>query len=337
MHEAMFYGKMKNSTVKCELCPRSCIIASGSRGFCRMRRNEKGVLYSMVFGRPCSTAVDPIEKKPLFHFAPGSRCLSVATVGCNFSCRFCQNWEISQAREVSGHDMPPERLVSMNSTPGFAWTYTEPTVFYEYFYETAKLCKELRRSFYHVWVSNGYTSREPIKAAAEMLDAVNVDYKGNERTYRELCNAELEHVQRALLEYKKQKIWLEITTLLIPGWNDSRGCIKNICEWISSNIGQVPMHFSRYFPMHKMGEPATPTKTLEMAAEIADGYFDFVYLGNVRSEREHTYCPNCDTLLIRRDGYVALEFNLVKKGKGYHCPECSRKIPLAGMEWSPMK
>jgi pyruvate formate lyase activating enzyme len=343
--EAMFYRKMKDGsdTVQCELCPRNCKIAEGKVGFCRVRKNEKGTLYSVVFGKPCSAAVDPIEKKPLFHFAPGSECLSVATVGCNLLCKFCQNSEISQPRQngersssngVFGQDMPPEKLVSMNFTPGFAWTYTEPTIFYEYFYETAMLCEKLKKNLYHVWVSNGYTSPEPIKKAAKLLHAVNVDYKGDDNLYQKLCSAKLEHVQQALLNHKKAGVWIEVTNLLIPDWNDSEKQIKDMCEWISSNLGQVPMHFSRYFPSHRMlGEP-TPPQTLEKAVEIADKFFDFVYIGNIRSDREHTYCPNCKKPVIKRSGHSVARFNLVKKGKDYHCPECARKIPLTGMEWS---
>jgi pyruvate formate lyase activating enzyme len=345
MKEAMFYEKL-SSGVQCKLCPRNCMISDGATGFCKVRKNIRGKLYSLVFGKPCSIAIDPIEKKPLFHFAPGSECLSIATVGCNFACKFCQNFQISQPQPQTiddqrssyggGEDMPPEKLIKMNKTPGFAWTYTEPTVFYEYFYETARLSKKMKKDFYHIWVSNGYTNPEPVRKAAWLLDAINVDYKGNAETYKKLCGAALiERVQDALIAYKRAGVWIEITNLIITNHNDSPEKIKEMCQWVSDNLGQVPMHFSRYFPMHKMTEPATPLRTLEKAAEIAEGFFDFVYVGNIRSDKEHTYCPDCKKLLIKRTAFSVEELNLAKKGKDYHCAECSRKIPLAGMEWSP--
>jgi len=339
MKEAFFYKKTDKSTniIQCELCPRNCIIPDGKRGFCNVRENKNGTLYSLVFGKPCSLSVDPIEKKPFFHFAPGSKTLSVATVGCNLRCSFCQNSEISQTDNIIGDDVPPERLAEfIRDYSGFSWTYTEPTIFYEYFYETARACKQKNIDTYHTWVSNGYTNTEPIKKASEFLNAVNIDYKGNNKTYKELCLADLENVQRAMIIHKKQGTWIEITNLVIPGYNDKDDQIKDMIQWVLDNIGQVPIHFSRFHPAHKLLDtPVTPESTLEKAAKIADDMgVQYVYVGNIQHDRENTYCHNCKHLLIKRTRYNVTDTDLNKKGKSYHCSNCSTKIPLAGMEWS---
>ena len=329
MKEAMFYKKT-DDTVQCGLCSHNCKIPLDKKGFCRVRKNINGKLFSLVYGRACSVAVDPIEKKPLFHFAPGSQTLSIATVGCNFRCDFCQNYEISQPREIFGKDISPKELILMNKTPGFSWTYTEPTVFFEYFYDTAKLSKRK----YHMWVTNGYTSIEAINKAKKLIDAVNVDYKGNDEFYRNLCSAKLEPVRTALKEYKKLGIWIEITNLLVPGYNDKDEIIKQMVDWIADNLGQVPLHFSRFFPHHKLKADITTIESLERAVKIANEKLDYVYIGNVRHEKENTYCHNCKALLIERSGYSVVKIDLKKKGKNYHCPNCLAKIPVAGMQWS---
>jgi pyruvate formate lyase activating enzyme len=328
MHKALFWKK--GPPLRCSLCARNCIIPEGSRGFCGVRENRKGALVSLVYAKPCSIAVDPIEKKPFYHFAPGTETLSIATVGCNFRCSFCQNFEISQTNNITTETVSPKELIAMNKTPGFSWTYTEPTVFYEYFYETARLSKK----FYHTWVSNGYTNTEPIKKASKFLNAVNVDYKGNWKTYHDLCQADIEPVQNALVAYKRYGVHLEITNLVIPGYNDKDEQIKEMVQWILDNVGQVPLHFSRFFPMHKLNAPVTPEKTLERAAAVAEKMgMDYVYVGNIRHEKENTFCHNCKHLLIKRNGYHVEKFDIVKKGKDYNCPNCATKIPLAGMEF----
>ena len=334
MKEAMFWEKT-DGIVNCRLCAWKCNITPGGNGFCRVRKNIDGRLYSLVYGKACSVAVDPVEKKPLFHFAPGSQTLSVATVGCNFRCSFCQNWEISQSEDVIGEDLPPERLRELiNDYSGFSWTYTEPTMFYEYFYDTAELCRGINK--YHVWVTNGYTMPEPVKKASGFLNAVNVDYKGNETFYRAFCQTHLEPVQETLKLYKKLGIWIEITNLLIPGHNDSDSDVKEMVDWIADNLGQVPVHFSRFFPHHKLSADVTSMKALERAAGIARERLDYVYIGNIRNPSENTHCHNCKALLIERSGLSVTGMNLVKKGGSYHCPSCSTKIPVAGMQWSPM-
>lgn len=331
--EAMHYKKLENKGVRCILCGRQCLIRLNGIGVCGVRKNVNGVLYSLVYGKAASIAVDPIEKKPLYHFAPGSQTLSLSTVGCNFKCKFCQNWEISQPSTIFGEDYPPKAIIEMarnQNLPGISWTYTEPTIFYEYFYDTAKL--DRNKKFYQVFVSNGYMSAEVIKTSR--IDAVNVDYKGNEEFYRKLCAIpSIEPVHAALKQFVKQGVWVEITNLLILGYNDSNEIIKEMVEWIVKNLGtNVPLHFSRYFPTYKLNAPATPTQTLERAYKIAKAAgINYVYLGNLSSDKANTYCPNCNALLIRRGWFSVEEFN-VKNGK---CFKCKNEIPLAGMKWSP--
>ena len=261
--------------------------------------------------------------------------MSIATIGCTLACKHCQNWEISQAKEIIGASIGPKELAAKAAgTSGFSWTYTEPTAFYEYFYDTANLCKKEKKDFYHVWVSNGFTCTEPIKKAAKFLDAVNIDYKGDDAFYKKICAASLEPVREAIKLYKKLGVWIEITNLLIPEHNDSDEQIREMCSFIK-DIGGAPLHISRFFPQHKMSHvSATDEKSLERAAEIAGEYLDYVYIGNVRNPRENTYCPNCKELIIERNGYFVSKININKKGR---CPHCSKKIPLSGMEWSAFK
>ncbi len=334
------FWKKTDSLVQCGLCSHRCKIADNGKGFCGVRKNEKNVLYSLVYGKACSVAIDPIEKKPLFHFAPGSHTLSISTVGCNFRCDFCQNFEISQPDDIFGEELPPEKIISMfksSKASGISWTYTEPTVFYEYFYDTARLCKKKKTNCYNVWVSNGYTTTEALEKAGKLIDAVNVDYKGDAAFYRKTCSAKLEHVQDALKTYKRLGIWLEITNLLIPGHNDKDEQIKEMVQWILDNLGQVPLHFSRFFPHHKLRADITTTEALERAARIAsDIGIEYVYIGNLRHEKENTYCHNCKELLIERIGFNVTKLNLEKKGRQYHCPNCNTKTPVAGMQWASL-
>jgi pyruvate formate lyase activating enzyme len=334
MKEALFYKK-KKSGIECGLCARRCVIAQGAKGFCGVRTNDAGKLYSLVYGRACSIATDPIEKKPFFHFAPGTQTLSVATVGCNFKCTFCQNADISQPDRIFGECAEPEELIRANKTPGFSWTYTEPTIFYEYFFDTAKLAKKMKKNYYHAWVSNGYTNVDVIKHASKYLNAVNVDYKGNEKFYKDQCLSSIEPVRKSLKAYKKNNVWIEITNLIIPGYNDSDEQIKEMVLWIADNLGsQVPLHFSRFFPRHKLNAPITAMATLDRAVKIAEKEIDYVYIGNTEKDRQNTLCHNCKHLLIERSGFFVVKIDIKKKGKTYHCPNCNAKIPLAGMEWS---
>ncbi len=332
MKKALFW-KADRSRVKCLLCPRGCSIPEGRAGFCRVRKNVRGTLYSLNYGRLCSVNADPIEKKPLFHFAPGTACLSVATVGCNLGCRFCQNWEISQARQVVGEELTPRQVVDAAvamGLPGIAYTYVEPTIFYEFALDTMKLAK--KAGLYNVWVTNGYTMPEAIGKMARFLDAANVDYKDGPDFYRKLCLVpDMEPIREAMKLYKRKRVWLEVTNLLVPGWNDGKKQIEDMCGWIIENLGpETPLHFSRFFPVYKMvGTPPTPQKTLDMAYGIArKAGLRYVYVGNVPGDRrESTFCPECGAKVIEMVAYS------VGKVDG-RCQKCGCQVPLAGMKWA---
>jgi len=334
MQEALFYEKLKEGKVQCRLCPRRCTIAEGKRGFCGVRENTSGRLCSLVYGKLCSMNIDPIEKKPLFHFAPGTQCLSICTVGCNLGCKFCQNWEISHppGGEISGEDVEPEKVVDAavrHGLPGIAYTYTEPTIAWEFYVEVMRLAR--KQGLYNVWVSNGYTSPEPARKIARYMDAINVDIKGDAAFYRKLCAiAGDEPIHESLNIYKKAGVWIEITNLLIPGYNDRPGQIGSIAGWVKENLGpDTPMHFSRFYPHYKLDSvQPTPVKTLEAAAGIAEkAGLKWVYTGNVPgNERESTRCPKCREILIRRRGISMAEFR-------EKCSKCGIKIPVAGAKW----
>ncbi len=333
MKEAMFYEKLEGKKVRCKLCPRNCVIANGKRGYCGVRENKNGKLYSLVFAKPCSMAIDPIEKKPFYHYMPGRRAFSIATVGCNLACKHCQNWEISQTPkltgEIFGETVSVKRLVELIRESGVklvSWTYTEPTVFFEYFYEVAKLTKgELR----HNWVTNGFTSEEVAKVVARYIEAANVDYKGDDKFYREVCNAWLEPVRKTMLIYKKAGVWIEVTNLVIPGYNDSAEITREMAEWIARNLDEdTPLHVTAYYPAFRMGVPPTRVETLEKVAKVASEYLNFVYIGNVPHEKENTFCPDCGELLIKRRGFFVEKINLQKCDSDYCCPKCGRKIPI---------
>ena len=332
MKQALFWEPVKGKSVKCKLCPWKCTISDGKRGFCNVRENRRGKLYSLVYGKMVSYNIDPIEKKPFNHFAPGSQALSFATVGCNLKCASCQNYDISHPKEVYGRDMTPEQIIDIaldNGVPGIAYTYTEPTIFYEYALDTMKLAK--KKGLYNVWVSNGYTNPEPIRKAARYLDAVNVDLKGSIKLYRNVCGvASDKPVYTALRAYKKAGVWIEVTTLIIPGHNDRPAQIRRLVEWVKKNLGtNTPIHFSRFFPYSEMRHvPSTPVETLEKAHKIATGLgMKWVYVGNVYGHKyESTYCPRCGELLIRRIGFELGSFSETCK--------CGGKVTLAGKKWS---
>lgn len=330
LHEASFYFKLDNKQVNCVLCPRRCVIPDGKRGFCGVRENQGGVLYSLVYAKPCSVHVDPIEKKPLFHVVPGSKAFSLATVGCNLKCKFCQNWQISQAspEDVQAMSLSPEEAVEKAKESGasvIAYTYTEPTVYYEYMIDIAKLAR--KAGIKNVMHSAGYINEEPLRQLCPYLDAANIDLKGfSNRFYSEMTLGNLDDVLRTLKILKEQGVWIEITNLLLPGINDNPAEIKKMCEWIKDNLGaQVPLHFSRFWPMYKlMNLSPTPVETLKTARAIAlKTGLKYVYIGNVPTEDgENTICPKCGKTLIRRSGYVILENNIVD-GK---CKFCGEKI-----------
>ncbi len=318
--------------VQCELCPKLCLIEPGQSGECRVRINIDGVLRTVVYGYPCSIHIDPVEKKPLFHFLPGSSVLSVATVGCNLHCKNCQNWEISQANPEDGnvpaYNCPPERLVAEANKyqcPSIAYTYTDPIVYYEYTYDSAKLAHEA--GIRNILVTAGYVNEEPWKKLLEHVDAANIDLKAiTEDFYREVCSATLKPVQNALILAKASEILVEVTNLIIPTLNDEPEQMRELSRWVKMNLGaDTPLHFSGFYPRYKMRNlPATSLRTLETARKIAmsEG-LNYVYVGNVASkEGQNTYCPGCKKLLIERSGYTILK-NRLRFGR---CPDCSKEI-----------
>jgi pyruvate formate lyase activating enzyme len=306
------------------------LIKPGQSGECRVRINIDGVLRTVVYGYPCSINIDPIEKKPLYHFLPGSKILSIATAGCNLHCRNCQNWGISQSNpeDTPAYIAPPQRLVKITKRehcPSLAYTYSEPIIFYEYTYDTAKLARQA--NIRNVLVTAGYINEEPWKRLLEYVDAANIDLKGiTDDFYRRVCSGTLKPVQEALVQARESGILVEVTNLIIPTLNDKPEEIRQLVRWVKVNLGtETPLHFSRFFPQYKMRHlPPTSLKTMDVAREIAmEEGLDFVYIGNIKSERgQNTYCPGCKNLLIERKGYIILQ-NRLKKG---YCPDCGEEI-----------
>jgi len=336
MKEAMFYTLEGDSHVRCGLCRFRCLISDGARGNCGVRENRGGTLYSLVYGKLCAEHVDPIEKKPLFHVMPGSKSYSIATEGCNFHCRHCQNYSISQVERsapIRGREQTPQGVVQLamdNNCDSISYTYTEPTIFYEFAYDTARLAREA--GLKNIFVTNGYISREALATIAPFLDAANIDLKGfSEEFYRDTVHARLSEVLDSIIEYHKQGIWLELTTLIIPGLNDSDSELQGLAEFIATNLGvDTPWHVTQFYPTHKLTDrPRTPVETLRRAREIgiAAG-LHYVYEGNVPGEGgENTYCPSCSALLIKRYGY-AIETNRISSGT---CPDCNAAITGIGL------
>lgn len=329
--EAMYYKQLEDLRVECLLCPRNCKIADKERGYCGVRENRDGKYYTLVHSRACAMHVDPIEKKPFFHYLPGTNGYSIATAGCNIECKFCQNWQISQFRpeQVENVTLTPEDVVKNakeNGCPTIAYTYSEPVVFYEYMYDTAKLGKE--NGIGSVMVSNGYIKEEPLKELCKHLSAVKIDFKAfTEKFYKETCSGELKPVLDTLVTLKKIGIWFEIVVLIIPTLNDTDKELKEMCGWIKENLGpDVPIHFTRYHPTYKIKNiPPTPVATLEKARKIAmDAGLNYPYIGNVPGhEGESTFCPHCHKIAIKRVGFTILQ-NSVKNGK---CGDCQHPIP----------
>jgi len=329
MKEALYYEKLKNNIAKCELCPRLCVIKPGQRGLCGVRQNIDGKLFSLVYAHPCAMHVDPIEKKPLYHFLPGGRAFSIATIGCNFFCSFCQNWQISQERseKISSEfkEVKPDAVIALckeNECSVISYTYTEPTIFYEYMLETSKLAR--KQGIKNTIVSNGYISEKPLRELCKYLDGANIDLKGfTEDFYKKVCQGRLEPVLKSLKILREEGIWLEITNLVVPGLNDDFKKIAEMCLWISKELGRgMPLHFSRFHPDYKMTDgQATSMEALEKARKIAEKYLDYVYIGNVMGE-SNTTCPKCKSVVIRRSMLNLLENKLIK-GK---CFKCGYKI-----------
>lgn len=326
MKEALYYEKLKEK-VHCHLCPHNCLIAEGKRGNCCVRENKGNKLYSLVYGKACSAAIDPIEKKPLYHFIPGHSSFSVATVGCNLHCLHCQNSEISQPQSIIGEDLTPEEIVSLALDKGcksIAYTYTEPTIYYEYALETAKLAR--KKGIKNLIVSNGFINEEPLKELCKYLDGANIDIKGfTEEFYKKVCCAKLEPVLNSVKILKEKRVWLELTNLIIPTLNDNLKTIGEMCKWIKDNLGpDVPLHFSRFFPYYKLKDiNPTSAETLVKARDTAKKIgINYVYIGNIFIDgADNTYCPKCGELIIERAGFNILQNNI----KASKC-NCGEKI-----------
>ena len=361
LHEARFYETLADGEVLCTLCPHDCRIGDGGRGACGVRYNQKGILYTLVYDKVVSRSVEPVEKKPLYHFHPGSTAYSIATVGCNLRCAFCQNWQISQwpkghlpkrigqsgkletqepicprlaelEEAIPGERVTPEAIVEAALAAGassIAYTYTEPTIFYELAYDTAVLARE--QGLKNIFVTSGYINEAPLRELATVLDAANVDIKFfKEESYRHISRVRMQPILEAIRLYHELGVWLEVTTLVIPGVNDSDEELKAIAEFVCSVGEEVPWHVSQFYPAHKMlDRPVTPMETLRRAGDIGrTAGLRYVYEGNVPGERgENTYCYNCNSLLIDRYGFY-VRANRIRNGR---CPDCGAMIDGLGM------
>jgi pyruvate formate lyase activating enzyme len=347
MHEAILYKKLENDKVHCTACRQSCLISPENTGICGVRQNKNGKLYLIVYGKAISAHVDPIEKKPLFHFLPGTGIFSLGTVGCNFSCQFCQNWDISQiTKELKsklmkenklkefevqisnlGYELPPEKIVDIcmkEKIPSIAYTYNEPTVFAEYAYDTAKLAD--KEAIKNVFVTNGYETEDCLKLIKPYVQAMNIDLKSySDEFYKKTCNARLQNVLDTIKISHEMGFWIEITTLIIPGKNDSVAELKKIADFLSNIDKNIPWHVTAFHPDYKMTNiQSTNYKTLLNAYNLGKkAGLKYVYIGNiVDDEHLNTYCPKCNSLLIKRAGFSVGIENM----KNGHCTKCNEKI-----------
>jgi pyruvate formate lyase activating enzyme len=335
VREALLYERIEDGKAKCGLCNHRCKIVPGKRGLCAVRENRDGTLYSLVYGRIIAKHIDPIEKKPLFNFQPGSRSFSIATVGCNFRCLHCQNYDISQYPkeypDIPGDEITPEQVVKEAEIAGcksIAYTYTEPTIFFEFAYDCARLARE--KGIKNVFVSNGYTTPEATRLIAPYLDANNIDLKGDDDFYKKVCGARLQPVLDTIKLMKELGVWVEVTTLLIPSYNDSGDFIKWVANFIKSVDSSMPWHVTQFYPTYKLlDQPRTPVKTLRMARDIGlKSGLRYVYEGNVPGEGgENTYCPSCGALLIERFGFTLRDIRV----KNSACQKCGTSIDGVGM------
>jgi len=329
--EAKFYQKLQNKKIKCKLCPRECAVGDRERGYCGVRENHGGTYYTLVHSRVCAAHIDPIEKKPLFHYLPGTLAFSLATAGCNVNCKFCQNWDISQVRpeQVPADYAPPKmvaELAKQHDCPTIAYTYSEPVIFSEYLMDTADAGHEA--GIRSVVVSNGYMQEESLKTAYGKMDAVKIDLKAfTEPYYKDVVGGELKPVLDSLVTLRKMNKWTEIVYLVVPTLNDGDAEFRSLASWIKSNLGvDVPVHFTQFHPEYLLKNlPITPVPTLERAKAIADAEgLHYVYIGNVPGHpAQNTYCPKCHRMLVERVGFTASRM-LIRKGS---CPFCGQIIP----------
>jgi len=328
--EAQFYQKLPNRKIKCKLCPRECTVGDKERGYCGVRENRGGVYYTLVHSRVCAAHVDPIEKKPLFHYLPGTTAFSIPTAGCNVNCKFCQNWDISQSRpeQVPSHYMPPHsvaELAKQYSCPTIAYTYSEPVVFAEYLMDAADAGHAA--GVRSIVVSNGYMQEEALKTAYGKMDAIKIDLKSfTESYYSKVVTGQLKPVLDSLVTLRKMGKWTEIVYLVLPTLNDSDEEFRGLAQWIKANLGvDVPLHFTQFHPEYLLKNlPITPVPTLERAKAIADAEgLHYVYIGNVPGHpSQNTYCPKCRKMLVERVGFTASQV-LIRKNS---CPYCQQTI-----------
>lgn len=332
LHEASFYQQLEDGRVICQLCPNNCILGKGQRGLCKVRENIDGKLYSLVYGKPVTVNVDPIEKKPFYHFLPGKKAYSLATAGCNLECKYCQNWDIAQRKpeDLESIPMTPQEVVDQaikENAPIIAFTYNEPIVWYEYMLDIARLAKE--KGLKTVMISSGYINQKPLEELLPFLDAVKVDLKSfNNEVYNQLIRGKLEPVLETIKTVHREGVWLELVHLVVPGYTDDLEEIKRMCLWIKDNVGtEVPLHFSRFWPKYKLlNLPPTPEETLKKARQIClEIGLKYVYTGNIDDEAgSATYCPDNQELVIERQGFFVQENLVDKNGK---TPNCQSIIP----------
>ena len=336
----MLYIQENEKTVKCCLCARRCSIKNGGTGFCSVRKNQDGTLYALNYGKAVSFGVDPIGKKPLLHFNPGALVASIAAAGCNFRCQFCDNWSISQNSGVAESSLSPEEIVSLAkkaNCQGISYTYTEPTVFMEYVYDTAKLAH--KAGLFNTFVTNGYLTFEAVKAISPYLDAVTVDFKaaGDSGFYKNVSAvSDVTPIFEALKAFKLANVHIEITNLVVPKIGDSLSQISRLAKWINAYLGpNTPFHLLRFHPDYKMSTiPVTSIEAMEQAYLIAKGEgLRFVYLGNMPGHvTENTYCPICNEPVIRRDSFEVIQWNLTNN---MQCSFCGNQLPINGKYYTP--
>lgn len=337
MKKALFYNS-EGENIRCFLCPHNCLIGEGNYGICNMRKNIEGELYTMNYGISSAVSLDPVEKKPMYHFYPGSKVLSVGSIGCNLKCKYCQNYTIAQGKfeEFEGYTegLSPEGIageavrLKENGNIGVAYTYNEPIIWYEFMYDISKVIKS--RGMKNIMVSNGFINPEPLEKLLETIDAFSIDLKGfTNEFYKKITGSRLEPVKRTLEAIAASDRHLEVEYLVIPGHNDDKKKFSEMLDWYEKSLGKdVPLHINRYFPMYKMTEPATPMKTLKELYEMAKNKLDYVYLGNTESDLgSDTYCPNCGSLIVKRSGYFSEDLGS-KNGK---CKKCGLKIRGEGL------
>ena len=336
LKEALLYEKLEGDKVHCFLCSHHCRISNGSFGICNVRENREGILYTHAYGELVAQNIDPIEKKPLYHFIPGSRSFSIAAIGCNFQCGFCQNWQISQVREakklgLDSQEVKPEDVVKQAKRSGsksISYTYTEPTIFFEYAYDISQLAK--KEGLFNVFVTNGFMTEEMIHMIHPYLDAANIDLKSfSDDYYKKICKARLAPVLKSIELMRRLNIWIEVTTLIVPGQNDSEEELRKIAGFLAGVDKAIPWHISRFYPQYKMDHlESTPIRVLNQAYEIGkQAGLRYVYLGNVPGEGNNTYCYQCKNLLIERYGFSIQEYRM-REGR---CPDCKSPVDGVGL------